>query len=93
MRLLRFADGRAAIFLSPGFALIGVGDWSRPECRIEDGCFAEGGPSFQEGTVGTVMLGAGVHVSPHRTVAMKFDVMYFGEGKGTVVGLGAAWVW
>ncbi len=71
--LVRDANTRVNPYLTFGGGLYSVDAQEKPPCRIEEGCFDEGGPSFQDATLVAAVAGAGLYVTVIPLVALRAD--------------------
>lgn len=75
--LLRDASKRVNPYLTLGGGLYRVDAQKEPPCRIEEGCFDEGGPSFRDATLTSAVAGAGLYVTVIPLVALRADARIY----------------
>lgn len=75
--LLRDARRRINPFLMLGGGLYRVDAQKEAPCRIEDGCFDGGGPSFQDATLASAVFGAGLYATVVPLVALRADARLY----------------
>lgn len=69
--LTRRADQRLNPYVAGGIGFWRVDARTQPPCRPEDGCFAEGAPSFEDATALSLVLGLGTYVTVVPNVALR----------------------
>jgi len=75
--LLRDASKRVNPYLMLGGGLYRVDAQKQPPCRVEEGCFDEGGPSFRDATLASAVAGTGLYVTIIPLVALRADARIY----------------
>ena len=58
-------------FVGIGLGAYRIDSFNEPACRIEEGCFEEGGPSFEDETMGTFSLNSGLYLNIIPAIALR----------------------
>lgn len=64
-------------FVGIGLGLYKIDDLNEPACEVEQGCLDEGGPLFEDETMGTITFHSGLYLNILPSIAIRGDLQLF----------------